>query len=144
MAWWQIHDCSLWGLTAENGRTGVESERAEQDGMSEDLFDLRGQAAIVTGASRGLGQYFGRALARAGADLVVTSRRREALGPFVAEIESIGRRAVPPAVQLVPPLLRYSEPDTSQQPRAHLMTSRAWYSSALCTASLAITAAAAS
>ena len=45
--------------------------------MSENLFDLSGQVAIVTGTSRGLGQYFARALARAGADLVLTSRRRE-------------------------------------------------------------------
>lgn len=63
--------------------------------MSTDLFDLTGKVAIVTGASRGLGQYFGRALARAGADLVITSRRAELLEPFKAEIESLGRRAVP-------------------------------------------------
>jgi ankyrin repeat protein len=36
--------------------------------MSE-LFDLTGRVAIVTGASRGLGQYFGKALAKAGADM---------------------------------------------------------------------------
>jgi gluconate 5-dehydrogenase len=59
------------------------------------LFDLTGQVAIVTGASRGLGQYFARALARAGADLVLTSRTRASLAPFVAEIEALGRRALP-------------------------------------------------
>ena len=59
------------------------------------LFDLTGKTAVVTGASRGLGQYFGRALARAGADLIVTSRRAEDLTPFVAEIESLGRKAIP-------------------------------------------------
>lgn len=59
------------------------------------MFDLTGKVAIVTGASRGLGQIFGRALARAGADLVITSRSREALEPFQREIESLGRRAVP-------------------------------------------------
>ena len=42
--------------------------------MARDLFDLTGRVAIVTGTSRGLGQYMGRALARAGADLVITSR----------------------------------------------------------------------
>ena len=62
--------------------------------MSE-LFDLSGQVAIVTGTSRGLGQYFGRALAKAGADLVITSRHRESLRDFEAEIEALGRRAVP-------------------------------------------------
>ncbi len=63
--------------------------------MSKELFDLTGKVAIVTGTSRGLGQYFGRALARAGADLVITSRQAELLEPFKAEIESLGRRAVP-------------------------------------------------
>ena len=63
--------------------------------MTSDLFDLNGQVAIVTGASRGLGQYFGRALARSGADLIVTSRHKEDLSDFVAEIESLGRRALP-------------------------------------------------
>lgn len=58
------------------------------------MFDLTGQTAIVTGTSRGLGQYFARALAKAGANLVLTSRRRESLGGFAAEIESLGRRAV--------------------------------------------------
>ena len=58
------------------------------------LFDLNGQVALVTGASRGLGQYFARALASAGADLILTSRRREDLAGFVAEIEALGRKAV--------------------------------------------------
>ena len=57
-------------------------------------FDLTGKVAIVTGASRGLGQTFARALARAGADLVITSRRLESLMPFQEEVESLGRRAV--------------------------------------------------
>ena len=61
--------------------------------MSE-LFDLSGQVAVITGASRGLGQYFGRALAKAGADLVITSRHRESLKEFEAEIQALGRRAV--------------------------------------------------
>jgi NAD(P)-dependent dehydrogenase (short-subunit alcohol dehydrogenase family) len=63
--------------------------------MQQPLFDLTGKVAIVTGASRGLGQTFGRALARAGADLAVTSRTLESLKPFQAEIESMGRRIVP-------------------------------------------------
>jgi NAD(P)-dependent dehydrogenase (short-subunit alcohol dehydrogenase family) len=63
--------------------------------MSENFFDLTGRVAIMTGASRGLGQYFGRALARAGADLVITSRNQESLTPFREEIEALGRRAVP-------------------------------------------------
>lgn len=63
--------------------------------MSAHLFDLHGKVALVTGASRGLGQYFGRALANAGADLVVTSRTVASLRPFCAEITALGRRVLP-------------------------------------------------
>jgi len=68
--------------------------------MPDNLFDLSGKVAIVTGASRGLGQYLGRALARAGADLVITSRTVESLTPFRAEIEGLGRRALPLALDV--------------------------------------------
>jgi NAD(P)-dependent dehydrogenase (short-subunit alcohol dehydrogenase family) len=57
-------------------------------------FDLTGRVAIVTGASRGLGQTFARALMRAGADLVITSRHVDALHAFQEELEREGRRAV--------------------------------------------------
>jgi gluconate 5-dehydrogenase len=62
--------------------------------MSDALFDLTGQVAVVTGTSRGLGQYLARALAKAGADLVLTSRKRETLTLFEAEIKVLGRRTV--------------------------------------------------
>jgi NAD(P)-dependent dehydrogenase (short-subunit alcohol dehydrogenase family) len=58
------------------------------------LFDLSGRVAIVTGTSRGLGQGFARALAKAGADLVLTSRKRGSLSAFEAEIKALGRRAI--------------------------------------------------
>jgi len=59
------------------------------------MFDLAGRVALVTGASRGLGQHFARALARAGADVVITSRKVDHLQEFAAEITRLGRRAVP-------------------------------------------------
>ena len=62
--------------------------------MSDAQFDLSGQVALVTGTSRGLGQYFARALAKAGADIILTSRKRETLAGFEAEIRSLGRKAV--------------------------------------------------
>jgi NAD(P)-dependent dehydrogenase (short-subunit alcohol dehydrogenase family) len=62
--------------------------------VSDGLFDLGGQTAIVTGTSRGLGQYLARALAKAGADLVLTSRNRDHLRTFEAEIKALGRRAI--------------------------------------------------
>ncbi len=63
--------------------------------MAGDWFDLSGRVAIVTGASRGLGQTFARALARAGADLAITSRSLESLRTFADEVQSLGRRVVP-------------------------------------------------
>src|SRR5580700_6258528 len=62
--------------------------------MSDSLFDLTGKVAIVTGTSRGLGQYFARALAAAGADLVLTSRHPDTLTELQIEIESMGRRTL--------------------------------------------------
>jgi NAD(P)-dependent dehydrogenase (short-subunit alcohol dehydrogenase family) len=62
--------------------------------MSNELFDLSEQVALVTGASRGLGQYFGRALARAGADLIITSRKHADLSDFEAEIKTMGRKVM--------------------------------------------------
>jgi NAD(P)-dependent dehydrogenase (short-subunit alcohol dehydrogenase family) len=59
--------------------------------VSDGLFDLSGRVALVTGTSRGLGQYMARALAKAGADIVLTSRDVNRLAPFEEEIKSLGR-----------------------------------------------------
>src|SRR4051794_18523532 len=58
-------------------------------------FDLHGKTALVTGASRGLGLTFAKALARAGADVAITSRTIASLDGPCGEIEALGRRAVP-------------------------------------------------
>ena len=68
--------------------------------MDKNSFDLTGKVAIVTGTSRGLGQYFGRALAKAGADLVITSRDPATLKPFQQEIEALGRKVLPLALDV--------------------------------------------
>src|SRR5262245_48172743 len=57
-----------------------------------DLFNLSQRVALVTGASRGLGQQFARVLAEAGADLAITSRTRSSLEPFATEMRALGRR----------------------------------------------------
>ena len=60
--------------------------------MTDSLFDLSGKVAMVTGTSRGLGQYFARALARAGADIAMTSRNKQSLADFAVEIHALGRQ----------------------------------------------------
>lgn len=63
--------------------------------MSTELFSLSGKTAVITGASRGLGRYFARALASAGARVVVTSREAERLEDTCAEIRELGAEAIP-------------------------------------------------
>ena len=59
-------------------------------------FNLTGKTAFVSGASRGLGKGFALALARAGADVVITSRSLDApLQETQSEIEALGRKAWP-------------------------------------------------
>ena len=59
--------------------------------------DLSGRVAIVTGGSKGLGLAMAKGFARAGADIVVSSRKLEACEAAAREIEALGRRALPVA-----------------------------------------------
>lgn len=71
--------------------------------MSIELFDLTGRVALVTGASRGLGRGMAHALAGAGADLVVTSRTPSSLDQTRRELEALGRRVLPVALDVRDP-----------------------------------------
>ena len=64
----------------------------------EDLFSLRGQVALVTGASSGLSAQVARALAKAGANVGLVARRKERLESLAKELEQKGvRTCVAPA-----------------------------------------------
>lgn len=58
------------------------------------LFDMTGQTAVVTGSSRGIGLAIAHALAEAGANVVVSSRKADACDAAVAEITAAGGKAV--------------------------------------------------
>lgn len=66
--------------------------------MSHELFDLSGKVALVTGGSRGLGLQMVRAFAKAGADVIVASRKLDACEAVAEEVRALGRRALAVAV----------------------------------------------
>ena len=57
-------------------------------------FSLDGNLVIVTGGGTGLGRAMVRALARAGADVVIAARRQAPIEETAAEVELLGRRAL--------------------------------------------------
>ena len=60
--------------------------------MSE-AFRLDGKRAVVTGAGKGIGRGISIQLAKAGADLVISSRTQDDLDSLAEEIEALGRSA---------------------------------------------------
>ncbi len=59
------------------------------------MMRLKGMKAVITGGSRGIGRAIAVAFAREGADVAVTARALQSLADTVAEVEALGRRAVP-------------------------------------------------
>ena len=62
-------------------------------GLAADIFDLSGRVAVVTGASRGIGRAVAVLLARHGATVAITSRKREACEAVATEIRAAGGQA---------------------------------------------------
>jgi NAD(P)-dependent dehydrogenase (short-subunit alcohol dehydrogenase family) len=62
--------------------------------MSGGPFDLSGQVAVVVGGTSGIGRALALGLAQAGADVVATGRREQAMRDVAEQIEALGRRTV--------------------------------------------------
>jgi NAD(P)-dependent dehydrogenase (short-subunit alcohol dehydrogenase family) len=58
------------------------------------VFDLTGKVVIVTGGGGGLGRPIAVALAKCGADMIVTSRDAAHLEPVVKDVEALGRKCL--------------------------------------------------
>ena len=58
------------------------------------MLDLHDKVAIITGASRGIGEAIAMAYAQAGAAVVLTSRKIENVGPVAEQIRAAGGRAI--------------------------------------------------
>ena len=61
---------------------------------SEKLFDLSGKLALITGASRGIGAEAAKTLARFGARVILSSRKREGLDGIAEERKEEGFEAM--------------------------------------------------
>src|SRR3954447_5795877 len=57
-------------------------------------FSLEGQAAVVTGAGRGIGKAIALALAESGADVALLDRTVAELAETHSAVEALGRRAL--------------------------------------------------
>lgn len=68
-----------------------------------DKFRMDGRVAVVTGASSGLGVYFARAFAEAGADVVLAARRVDKLANAAELVAATGRAALPVATDVADP-----------------------------------------
>lgn len=64
------------------------------------IFDLSGKAALVTGASSGLGAHMAKTLAKAGAKVAIAARRVDRLEALASEIAAAGGRALPVAMDV--------------------------------------------
>ena len=68
-------------------------------GALEDLFDVRGQAALVTGGASGLGYAFAAILAVAGANVVIAdwdeAALKQAVGSLADSAAAAGREPPP-------------------------------------------------
>jgi NAD(P)-dependent dehydrogenase (short-subunit alcohol dehydrogenase family) len=73
-----------------------------------ELFDLTGRIALVTGSTRGLGRAMALGFARAGADVVVSSRKQDACDRVASEVVDLGRRGMGHACHMG----RWSDIDT--------------------------------
>jgi 2-deoxy-D-gluconate 3-dehydrogenase len=62
--------------------------------MTLDQFSLAGKKALVTGASRGIGQVIAAAFAQAGADVAISARGAHGLATTAAQVRDLGREAI--------------------------------------------------
>ena len=77
--------------------------KEKRNSAADDLFDLSGSTALITGSSRGLGFILARGLARAGAKVILNGRNEEALKTAVENLSEDGLAAFGYAFDITDP-----------------------------------------
>lgn len=62
--------------------------------MSENIFDLTGKVAVAVGGTSGIGKAIALGFARAGATVIISSRRQQMVDATAAEIEALGSKTL--------------------------------------------------
>ena len=62
--------------------------------MIKEKFDLNNKVAVITGASKGIGESIARGLAEFGANVVISSRKQEAVDKVASKFNSEGLSAI--------------------------------------------------
>ena len=93
----------------------------------QDLFDLSGKRALVTGGGRGIGRHIAIGLAEAGADVAVASRKLANCEEAVRQIETLGRRGVAIQADLSKPqdVDALAERSLAEMGRLHILVNNA-------------------
>lgn len=90
------------------------------------LFDLTGKTALVTGGSRGIGLMIARGLLQAGAQVVISSRKADACQQAVEELSKFGAvRAVPADLSRQDECKRLAQDVLDKTDRLHILVNNA-------------------
>src|SRR6201996_9676517 len=90
--------CGSLSPTRSSARFAIPQGSIKGGKMAENLFDLTGKVALVTGANSGLGFGFARGLARAGADVVIWGRRADRNEEAAVRLRAYGVRVMTDAI----------------------------------------------
>src|SRR5690606_20001223 len=83
------------GQSSDRSARGVpRAQRSMTRAQEDNMFDLTGKVALITGSSRGIGKAIAEAMARQGARVVISSRKAEACARVAAAIVADGGEAI--------------------------------------------------
>jgi NAD(P)-dependent dehydrogenase (short-subunit alcohol dehydrogenase family) len=93
----------------------------------QELFDLSGRVALVTGGGRGIGRHLALGLAEAGADVFVASRKLEKCEETAEAVRALGRRAWAIQADLAEPpsIETLADAVLAEVPRLHVLVNNA-------------------